>query len=205
MLFMAAFLFLSQHASMGAEVGPQQPLTIDHRASNQGGMRAGLQDIELILGYGKAHAIFGTQDDRRQYVILNPRWGIFLTDVVGKIPYKGALELLFEPIAMFQFEPEKRYAVGLSALFRYNFWTGSKVTPFFDAGAGILQTDFGLPEQGSNFNFQPQVGVGLHLLLQSGTALTFQYRFHHISNASIADPNLGINSSLFLIGISFFR
>lgn len=187
---------------MGADV---ESSTTEHRTSKPEGMRAGLQDIGLILGYGKAHAIFGTQDDRRQYVILNPRWGIFLTDVVGKVPYKGTLEFLLEPIAMFQFEPKKRYAVGLSALFRYNFWTGSKVTPFFDAGAGIIQTDFGLPEQGSNFNFQPQAGAGLHILLNRGTALTFQYRFHHISNASTADPNSGINSSLFLAGISFFR
>jgi hypothetical protein len=167
-------------------------------------MQPWLQEAAVMVGYGMSHEIFGTENGSRQYIILNPRWGIFLTGVMGKVPYKGALEFLVEPIAMFQFEPDNRYAFGLSALLRYNFWTGSRVTPFFDAGGGVMWTDFGLPEQGSKFNFQVQGGPGLHVHLNHRTAITIQYRFHHISNAGTDIPNLGINSSLFLVGITFF-
>ncbi len=209
-LLLATFLFLVQSSTMVASHEPISPQDQESEApsepakdENPEWMRAWLQEIAVMIGYGLSHEILGTKEIR-QYFILNPRWGIFLTGVMGKVPYKGALEFLVEPIAMFQFEPDNRYAFGLSALLRYNFWTGSRVTPFFDAGGGIMWTDFGLPEQGSKFNFQVQGGPGLHVHLSQRTAITVQYRFHHISNAHTDVPNFGINSSLFLVGATFF-
>ncbi|MFQ5802420.1 MAG: acyloxyacyl hydrolase, partial [Candidatus Methylomirabilales bacterium] len=40
--------------------------------------------------------------------------------------------------------------------------------------------------------------------LSEQTALTGEWRWLHISNADTRMPNAGINSSLFLIGVSFF-
>ncbi|MFQ5990136.1 MAG: acyloxyacyl hydrolase [Candidatus Methylomirabilales bacterium] len=34
--------------------------------------------------------------------------------------------------------------------------------------------------------------------------MTAEWRLHHISNAGSNDPNNGINSSLFLVGLSTF-
>jgi len=211
-LLFAVFLFLGKPASEAASLEPVLPQDPESRPQLKPAkeetpewMRPWLQEIGAMIGYGLAHEIFGTRDGRRQYLILNPRWGMFLTGVIGKVPYKGALEFLVEPIAMFQFEPNNRYALGLSALLRYNFWTPSRrVTPFFDAGGGVMWTNLGLPDLGSNFNFQLQFGPGLHVHFNRGTALTFQYRFHHISNAETAKPNFSINSSLLLIGVTFF-
>jgi hypothetical protein len=209
-LLVVAIILLGQPVNIAAPFEPESLQDQESEAplkpakvENTEWMRAWLQEIAVMIGYGLSHEILGTKEVR-QYFILNPRWGIFLTDVMGKVPYKGALEFLVEPIAMFQFEPDNRYAFGLSALLRYNFWTGSKITPFFDAGGGVMWTDFGLPEQGSEFNFQVQGGPGLHVHLNQRTAITVQYRFHHISNAHTDVPNFGINSSLFLVGITFF-
>jgi len=209
-LFMAVLLMWAQQASMaaGPEIPspgvPSDPSPALSQLNQMERIHAGLLEIGMMAGYGKAVRIGATQDDRRQYAIFNPRFGIFLTDVIGKVPYKGSMELIAEPIGMFQFEPKQLYAVGLSALLRYNFWTGSKIIPFLDAGAGVMGTNFGPPEQGSIFNFQLQAGAGLHIFVKQGLALTFQYRLHHISNANTADPNLGINSNLFLAGLSIF-
>jgi hypothetical protein len=42
------------------------------------------------------------------------------------------------------------------------------------------------------------------LLGDSGFALTVEYRFHHLSNASIYSPNAGINTHVFSLGASMF-
>lgn len=209
-LLMTILLMWAQQASMAADPEapspgtPSAPPPVLSQSGQVERIHVGLLEIGMMAGYGKAMLIGATQDDRRQYAILNPRFGVFLTDVMGRVPYKGSVELIAEPIGMFQFEPKQLYAVGLSALVRYNFWTGSKIIPFLDAGAGVMGTNFGPPEQGSIFNFQLQAGAGLHIFVKRGLALTLQYRLHHISNAGTADPNRGINSNIFLAGLSIF-
>jgi hypothetical protein len=42
-----------------------------------------------------------------------------------------------------QFAPNGRYAVGIGSLVRYDFWTGSRVIPFQEAGCGFAPNDFG--------------------------------------------------------------
>jgi hypothetical protein len=64
--------------------------------------------------------------------------------------------------------------------------------------------DADLARQSDGLNFILQSGVGLHYFISQRTALTGEWRFHHISNASIHDKNAGINSSLFMLGVTFF-
>lgn len=73
----------------------------------------------------------------------------------------------------------------------------------FGAGAGgalVFSTD--VPVRGSRkFNFTFEYGGGLEVVTQSGRALTFGYRFHHISNGSSAPINPGLDSNLLYFGI----
>lgn len=57
----------------------------------------------------------------------------------------------------------------------------------------------------SQFNFTPQVGVGLRYRIGERSALSLEYRFAHISDGGITERNGGINSHLVLIGFSIFR
>ncbi|MDO8137478.1 MAG: acyloxyacyl hydrolase, partial [Candidatus Brocadiales bacterium] len=95
--------------------------------------------------------------------------------------------------------------VGLNVLFTYNFETGTKFVPYFSTGAGFLYTDLRVHELGSRFNASPQGGVGIKYFLKDTTALSFQYRFRHVSNIGTASPNRGIDSSFILFGIDFLR
>jgi hypothetical protein len=55
-------------------------------------------------------------------------------------------------------------------------------------------------------NFILEGGPGLLIFLSDRTALTVGYRYHHVSNGSKCTPNLGLNSSLFILGLThFFR
>ncbi len=78
--------------------------------------------------------------------------------------------------------------------------------PFWDLGLGVLWTGLApdIPEQSTQFNFVLESGPGLQYFATERIALTMGVRFHHISNATIGDRNLGLNSTLGYMGISFF-
>jgi hypothetical protein len=73
-----------------------------------------------------------------------------------------------------------------------------------DYGSGYMLTDYGLPEEGAKFGFEIEVGLGVHLFVADHVAISAETRFHHFSNAHLYSPNQGINSVIFLTGVSVF-
>ena len=53
-------------------------------------------------------------------------------------------------------------------------------------------------------NFLVQAGAGAMLFVSDRTAFTAAYRYQHISNGDRCSPNIGINSSAAVVGISYF-
>jgi opacity protein-like surface antigen len=126
-------------------------------------------------------------------------------EVVGEDTwYRGNWEVLGELFGGAQFNPNHRYLFGLSALLRYNFATGSRWVPFFDGGAGISYTNIREPDLSTRFQFNVQFGAGTHYFVRRDLALTLQYRWLHLSNAGIEEPNEGTNTQMFLVGTSWF-
>ena len=79
-----------------------------------------------------------------------------------------------------------------------------RVAPYVLAGGGPLYVDLGLPTMGSDLCFSYQGGTGVQYFIDKKTALSMEYRYHHVSNAGTASPNEPINSSKFLFGFSVF-
>ena len=172
--------------------------------------RLGTQEIGIAAGYGFALTFVGEtggDDELRdvQYIYFAPRWGIGISDPMGGDAwYRGNVELVAEGAFLFNLEPKDGFAGGITAMFRYNFLPGGAFIPFLQAGVGILSLDFDLKNRSDGLNFTAQPGFGFHYFVSDRTAFTGEWRYHHISNANIEKPNLGINSSLFLIGITTF-
>lgn len=168
----------------------------------------GKQEIGLAVGHGLAIPIGGTDNDELrdvQFIYVAPRWGIGISDPMGGDAwYRGNFELVGEGALLFNYEPKEGFAGGLTAMFRYNFLPGGSFIPFVSLGAGIIFLDIDLENQADGFNFTPQGGFGFHYFVSERTAITGEWRFHHISNAGIHDDNDGINDSLFLVGFSTF-
>ncbi len=118
----------------------------------------------------------------------------------------GSLEVVAEPGYVSALDGKTTHVGSLAALLKYNLRTGTRLAPFLAGGGGISYASRRIPQQpgGTNFNFVLEAGVGIHYLLGERAALTAEWRYHHFSNGDIQPPNPGLNSSLFLVGISVF-
>lgn len=116
----------------------------------------------------------------------------------------GTLDLRAELCAGYQYHPEPAYIVGLAPMLRYNFWTRSAFMPFIELGVGVNATDIGEPDLSTVFEFSPQGGVGLKYFASKRLAITAEFRFLHLSNAGLRQPNEGVNTGLVLVGLNWF-
>ena len=169
------------------------------------GFRKGVFQAGATIGAG-----FGTRNPfgTRQihdFALGSVNLGWVFTGVMAPRKwYGGNLELLLELFGGGQFEPNSRYFVGLTPMFRYNFATGSRWVPFINAGGGVSCTNIDGPDLSGNFQFNLQGGAGTHYFLTERTALTVEYRWLHFSNAGLRQPNHGTNTQMFHIGMNWF-
>jgi len=99
------------------------------------------------------------------------------------------------------------YGVGGSPVgAQVNFVHYRRIEPFLTSGGGFLYFNhrmFGTTQQ---FNFTAQLGGGVQLFTSSRrTAIDLGYKYHHISNANLANQNPGLDSHMLLVGLSLFR
>lgn len=94
-------------------------------------------------------------------------------------------------------------SVGMLALYYLDFISNSRWNPYIEGGIGVIYTDFQVDGQGSRFNFNPQIGIGTEIQLDSGPPFFGAVRLAHISNAGLHDDNRGVNSVVIMIGRFF--
>ena len=169
------------------------------------GFRSGTWHLGLMGGYSVPHKVFAPRSADVHFAPLLAQIGYTLTDVHFPFPVRGSLELILEPVLLVTTSPDTTVGGGLSLRLRYNFVTGTRWVPFFDFGPGIQYWSLKVPTiLESSFNFTLQGGPGLHYFFTDNLAMTGQVRLHHISNNGLERPNVGINSSLYLLGLSYF-
>jgi len=168
------------------------------------GLRAGMKELTLAGGYTVSHDIPSGAGPTVRSTLFMPHFGYVITDPIGPGPLKGNLEVLGEPFLQYFHDPKERFGAGLSALARWIFATGTAFLPYVEGGVGVIGGDLDLRQTNCDVNFVLEGGVGGLVFLGERWALTGGYRFQHVSNADICSQNLGINSSLFTLGVSYF-
>lgn len=79
----------------------------------------------------------------------------------------------------------------------------NKFSPYFDAGIGVIYTDYQAEGQGLRWNFNPQLGIGTEYTTDRGNIWFTGVRLHHISNGGLDDDNTGVNSVALMLGKYF--
>jgi lipid A 3-O-deacylase len=158
----------------------------------------------LLLGYGESYPGFRETRTRVRDTDLLLKYGHFLSGEKGDSWVRGRHELIIEVPVYIVTSPKPAAMTGVDFLFCWNFTSFSKrVVPYLFAGGGPLFTNLDLPNDlGSKLNGNIQAGIGAQFFLNKNIAFDFNVRYHHISNGATASPNVPLNSSKVLIGIS---
>lgn len=163
-------------------------------------------EYAFLTGYGITHRGFGDTRTQVETFDMILRYGRFLSDEVGKGHwYQGRHELLLELPYHLALDHGGRSMTGGYILGSWKFTAPERLVPYVFAGGGVLFVDLGLPTMGTRLDFSYQGGTGIQYFIRKELALMAEYRYHHISNAGTAEPNEPLNSSKFLIGVSFFH
>ncbi len=191
-------------------------------------LRRGEKELNIEVGYSPFQPTFLSGEKEydtsgRSFGMVNLRWG----RVIGtpkRVTYEYQLEVT--PVALAlknevanpayrdaQSTPnvpptirKTTYGFAISpAGFRFFFLPKKRLKPYISAHAGfiIFNNDIPLPDA-SAFNFAGDFGGGLQYQIKRNKAVTFGYKYFHISNISLGETNPGYNANVFYVGYSFF-
>jgi len=131
-------------------------------------------------------------------------WAMTITEPLGKGMFDGALSLGAEAVLFRTRQPSESYNIGAMPRLRYVFGSRALIRPYLEGGGGgVWGTLAGTPEQASNVNFLLMAGAGVSWFVSPHTTVSIGYRFYHISNGGLGDPNSGLNYNYPFIGLSY--
>lgn len=101
---------------------------------------------------------------------------------------------------------ETRYAFGASPFgLQFNFRPRKKIQPFLGLSLSALVFNKTTPNDlGTRLNFGSEGGAGIEYRLSNKKAITFGYKFYHISNASRGEINPGFDAQMLYLGYTFW-
>jgi Lipid A 3-O-deacylase (PagL) len=172
----------------------------------EGTFRKGQTEFGLLVGVDFAMDIWDGLPDS-EFLSLGFRLSHVVTGPIAAGPCRGNFVISGEvnPLMAFHDDYGTAYAFSSMAMLRYYFAPGAKVRPFISAGGGIVLSATPIPHEISRLNFNPQGGGGLAIPLRGGAVLSMEYRIHHMSDGLLTEINPGVNSSEFLVGVSWLR
>jgi hypothetical protein len=139
-------------------------------------------------------------------LILQPRLGLIVRDFHGpRFPVRR-FEVVSEGIFGNSLHPGGHLR-GYALLFHLDGKNWGHEVPFLEFGSGLQRTTLATraPELSGQTQFSPQAGLGIQHFFSPQRALVLEYRYMHMSNASITPPNHGFNASMLTIGFHWLR
>lgn len=94
-------------------------------------------------------------------------------------------------------------AGGLTLRTRLEVLKVKAASVFIDGSIGILESDVGIPDGGTHFNFRETAGLGIAIPLGRQMTLLGGAHLLHISNAGLGHDNPSYNGTEFYVGVSF--
>ena len=137
-----------------------------------------------------------------QMFYAQPQVGIVIWDSPeSKLPIKR-FEIVSEGILGGAIHPGG-HLFGDTLMFRVAGDSTRRLVPFFNVSSGPLHTtlDEKAPELGGHIQFISQGGVGVQRRLNTRQSVVVEYRYFHMSNAGLTQPNHGFNGSMLSIGM----
>lgn len=166
--------------------------------------------LQTISGLLYSPCGLGPKTPQFNYAQTNLRLGWMINNPAKlSILPRGNLEAIFEISNSLIHKGFGNYLTGATLLLRYNIVPEkSKLSPYLQLGAGMVYTNAHEDQKqqaiGQAIEFTPQGSIGLRYLISKNLSIDGELMFHHISNASLAKRNEGINALGGFIGFTYF-
>ena len=134
------------------------------------------------------------------------RYGWVLTKPHGPGFLRGRFETAVDVAPIFWVFQPGGTAYGLAivpSVLKWDFVERGHVVPYFDLDGSVLLTTRDTPPRASHLNFTPSAVFGVHFL-QHKYNVSAEFRFLHISDASLTSYNPGINTFEVRMGFGVF-
>lgn len=134
-------------------------------------------------------------------LIAAPQVGLVVWDSPHSSLPLNRFEILSEGVLGSAFHPGG-HLFGDTLMYRFGFKPIHRAVPFFDAGIAAVHTtlDANAPEISGHTQFLSQGGIGVQIFRRPGRAVVLEYRYFHMSNAGLQQPNHGFNGSMVSVG-----
>lgn len=159
--------------------------------------------IDILTGLGSAQL---KEKDNYRVIPLNIGLSYDLKKLTKKFNFNPSMMLHFqlEPFFGWVIGPDPNIEVGMGLLLKIGLLPEKyKLQPYIKGGSGPVLITQHTREQSTQFNFVSNIGAGLQYLINDKNSFLIEYRYRHLSNASIKSPNNGIDSHYILSGISY--
>jgi len=158
-------------------------------------------DKQCGINFGYGHSFESNSDLR--FASIYPYFGKVITDPMGKGWLRGNVEGIIEGAFSYVFKNQNTYSAGVNLLARYNFLPASdKWRPYVQGGFGVVVTNLGINNFGTNFSFASNAAAGIQYFFNTENSINLEWRYFHFSNAGIDDDNAGLNMGHIFLGFS---
>lgn len=154
----------------------------------------------LLGGFGSSHPGWGNTNERVETVDLILRYERPQSIIRGQGWYRNRRSIFIETALHHLKSPDEPPMFGLYFQSCWTFAPEQSVQPYLFVGGGPVYTRAKIPGTSSEFKGSYQAGVGIRFEI-GGNEFSLDYRFHHLSNGGIKEPNDSLNSDKFLFGV----
>ncbi len=159
------------------------------------------RESAFIIGIGTA----SIPEGKYQPLLMTWRIGRDLKKYfprLGEIP--GRFTAFLEPQLNPSHRPEDsiEFGIGIGVQYRYPFT--ERLAGYLSGSTGPHYMTLVTAEQARGFLFSNTLGAGLYYFMREDSALILGYRYRHLSNAGLVEPNGGINASFITLGYAVF-
>ncbi len=160
-----------------------------------------ITDASIIVGYGTEDI----DNDAYEPIFLICRLGHDLTGFFpGLARQRGTLSAYLETQVNPVVSPETDVEFGIGLGLKYQYPLSNRLAVYAAGSVGPHYITVTCNEQENGFVFANTIGGGLSWFLTGKSAISVEYRFRHLSNADLAEPNGGINSHIVMVGYLIF-
>jgi lipid A 3-O-deacylase len=189
-IFIVVFIILLANYAYGEE--PQK----EGRTGN-----SFFTEMGFIAGFGNGSIPEGSY----QPIFLIGHFGVDLKRYFSGLKnHSGTLSVFLEPQVNPVVNPRTDIELGIGVGLQYMHPVVGNLSAYALGSVGPHYISVVTTKQASGFIFADTVGAGFYYYLTKDSAINVGYRFRHMSNANLADPNGGIDTNSGVLGYSVF-